>query len=83
MLARLQVANEAWFHITRRGGFFAAYNHSLHSWSGVYQPGQLVMFPSWMLQEVLPYDGDDIRITAAFNARFRLAGATRPDEPLG
>lgn len=131
-LARLQVAHEAWFHLTRRGGFFAAHNHPLHSWSGVYcvchhgddpetdsgrltflnpfatntmyidmasaqmkapfggghrkirlQPGQLIMFPSWMLHEVYPYDGDDVRITVAFNARFRLEGAERPDEPLG
>jgi uncharacterized protein (TIGR02466 family) len=131
-LAKLQVAHEAWYHLTRRGGFFAAHNHPLHSWSGVYcvshhgddpetdsgkltfinpfathtmyidmataklkppygaghrkirlQEGQLIIFPSWMLHEVLPYDGDDIRITVAFNARFRLAGAQPADEPLG
>lgn len=131
-LAKLQVATEAWYHLTRRGGFFAAHNHPLHSWSGVYcvahhgddpetdsgkltfinpfathtmyidmatakmkppyggghrkirlQEGQLVIFPSWMLHEVLPYDGDDIRITVAFNARFKVAGARPADEPLG
>lgn len=131
-LRRLHIRNEAWFHITRRGGLFGAHNHPLHSWSGVYcvchdgddpesdsgkltfinpfatntmfidmstmklqrpfsaahhmvrlQPGQLVMFPSWMLHEVMPYDGDDVRITVAFNARFRLEGAEPANEPLG
>jgi hypothetical protein len=38
------------------------------------KPGQLVLFPSWLLHEVLPYDGDKLRITVAFNARFRYAG---------
>lgn len=38
-------------------------------------PGQLIIFPSWLLHEVLPYEGETRRITVAFNARFRLAGA--------
>lgn len=38
------------------------------------QAGQLVLFPSWLEHEVLPYDGDDLRITVAFNARFRYTG---------
>ena len=38
-------------------------------------PGQLVLFPSWLLHEVLPYEGDDLRITVAFNARFRYTGS--------
>lgn len=37
------------------------------------QPGQLVLFPSWLLHEVLPYEGDRKRITVAFNARFRTS----------
>ena len=131
-LRRLHIAYEAWFHITRKGGFFGAHNHAMHSWSGVYcvcqegddpesdsgkltfinpfatntmyidmasaklkppfhsghrlirlTPGQLVIFPSWMLHEVMPYDGDGVRITVAFNARFKLEGAKRADEPLG
>ncbi len=41
-LKRLEIANDAWFHITRRGGFFAMHNHAMASWSGVYcvDPGQ-------------------------------------------
>lgn len=37
-------------------------------------PGQLVLFPSWVLHEVMPYEGDSERITVAFNARFRYTG---------
>lgn len=124
VLRRLHIGNEAWFHITRRGGSFGVHNHPLHSWSGVYcvcqegddpksgsgeftiinphimntmytdmstyrlknpygmgnvslrlQPGQLILFPSWLLHFVSPFEpqaDDAIRITVAFNARFRL-----------
>jgi uncharacterized protein (TIGR02466 family) len=124
-LKRLHIACESWFHITRRGGYFGAHCHPMHSWSGVYcvkhedddpnsdsgllsfihpnvaarayidmatsrmgspfslgdhrmrlKPGQLVLFPSWILHEVLPYEGDSERITVAFNARFRMEGVT-------
>lgn len=34
------------------------------------QPGQLVLFPSWVNHEVLPFDGDGERITVAFNCWF-------------
>ncbi len=123
-MARLQLAHESWFHVTRRGGFFGAHKHAMHAWSGVYcvrhdgddpdsqsglltfvdpnaaasmyvdpsvvamqppfsaahlqlrlQPGQLVLFPSWLMHEVLPYGGTTERITVAFNARFQLAPA--------
>lgn len=37
-------------------------------------PGQLVLFPSWVLHEVMPYEGNTQRITVAFNARFRYTG---------
>lgn len=132
MLMRLHVQHQSWFHITRRGGFFGAHNHAMHSWSGVYcvkhdgddpesdsgrltfinpqatstmyldmalanmkppyamsprmlrlEPGQLVIFPSWMLHEVLPFDGEGERITVAFNARFMLDGAQPANVPLG
>jgi uncharacterized protein (TIGR02466 family) len=122
-LSKMQYGCESWFHLTRRGGYFAAHNHPLHSWSGVYcvrhdgddpdtdsgkltfinpnyhgsmymdvanarlkrpfggapillrlQPGQLVLFPSWLLHEVMPYDGETERITVAFNVRFRYTG---------
>ena len=45
------------------------------------QPGQLVLFPSWLLHEVSPYEGNTQRITVAFNARFKLAGAQRAQVP--
>jgi len=122
-LQRLHIAAESWFHITRKGGYFGAHTHPLHSWSGVYcvkhdgddpssnsgrlsfinpnvgataftdmatsnmrepfatggrrvrlKPGQLVIFPSWLLHEVHPYEGDSERITVAFNCRFKMTG---------
>ena len=131
-LQRLHLAHESWFHITRKGGFFGAHNHAMHSWSGVYcvrhdgddpasqsglltflnpnigasmyldmavasmrapytltqrmlrlEPGQLVLFPSWVVHEVLPYEGTTERITVAFNVRFRLEGARPAEVPIG
>ena len=122
MRSRLLIYNDAWFHVTRRGGFFALHNHPNASWSGVYcvdpgwrdgdareagaltfvnpsltatmhidagnaalqgafasgtrslrlEAGQLVLFPSWVLHEVTPFDGSGERITVAFNCWFGL-----------
>lgn len=132
MLQRLHIACEAWFHVTRKGGYFGPHNHPLHSWSGVYcvshgsddpqsdsgklnminphatntmyidmgsakfkepysmghrmlrlEPGDLVLFPSWVLHEVVPFEGEEPRITVAFNARFKLHGAEPDDVPIG
>src|SRR5277367_4721523 len=33
---RLQIYNDCWFHVTRRGGFFGLHNYPNASWSGVY-----------------------------------------------
>jgi Putative 2OG-Fe(II) oxygenase len=124
-LQRLQIYNDCWFHVTRRGGFFGLHNHPNASWSGVYcvdsghadadrkdsgeltfvnpmitsamhmdagiarmslpygyqtatlrlDPGQLVIFPSWVLHDVKPFDGDGERITVAFNCWFTLPDA--------
>jgi uncharacterized protein (TIGR02466 family) len=40
--ARLRVRADAWFHVTRRGGYFGVHNHPMASWSGVYcvAPGE-------------------------------------------
>lgn len=38
------------------------------------QPGQLVLFPSWLMHEVAPFFGRDTRITVAFNAWSRERG---------
>ena len=35
-LARLQIHNHTWFHVTRYAGSFVAHNHPLASWSAVY-----------------------------------------------
>jgi uncharacterized protein (TIGR02466 family) len=121
MRSQLLIYNDAWFHITRSGGFFSLHNHPNASWSGVYcvdagggdadkrggaltfvnptlmstmhvdagnaslqgafasgirslrmEPGQLVLFPSWVLHEVQPFEGDGERITVAFNCWFGL-----------
>jgi uncharacterized protein (TIGR02466 family) len=125
-LHRLQIYNDCWFHVTRRGGFFGVHNHPNASWSGVYcvdpgqhdadkkdsgllsfvnptitsamhmdagisnmqlphghqvasvplEAGQLVIFPSWVLHDVKPYEGQGERITVAFNCWFTLPDAT-------
>ena len=122
---RLEVRSTAWFHVTRRGGYFGQHNHPMASWSGVYcvdagddrsghpesgalvfahpfgmataftdlgnarlrdpwgvrplsltlKPGELVIFPSWLMHQVMPYQGDGERITVAFNAWFRQRAA--------
>lgn len=36
MLARIRIGADAWYHVTRRGGFFGLHNHPMASWSGVY-----------------------------------------------
>lgn len=41
-----------------------------------FEPGQLVLFPSWILHDVKPYEGEGERITVAFNCWFSLK-----DEP--
>jgi uncharacterized protein (TIGR02466 family) len=124
-LHRLQIYNDCWFHVTRRGGFFGLHNHPNASWSGVYcvdpglndpdkkesgrlifvnpmimgamhldagvhnmklpyapqvaslslEAGQLVMFPSWVLHDVKPFEGEGERITIAFNCWFNLPDA--------
>jgi uncharacterized protein (TIGR02466 family) len=35
-VARLQLHNHTWFHVTRYAGSFVAHNHPLASWSAVY-----------------------------------------------
>ena len=120
MRSRLLIYSDAWFHVTRRGGFFGLHNHPNASWSGVYcvdpgqrgsglltfvnpllasnmyldaantslrgafapgvrqidlEAGQLVLFPSSVLHDVKPYEGDGERITVAFNCWFQLQDA--------
>ena len=36
------------------------------------EAGQLVLFPSWVLHDVKPFEGEGERITVAFNCWFTL-----------
>jgi uncharacterized protein (TIGR02466 family) len=122
--SELEMKVDAWFHITRHGGYHALHNHPMASWSGVYcaspgdsppsgsdsgalslanplamanmfidptnanmrepfrttgvgihfMPGELVVFPSWLWHQAMPYFGHSERVTIAFNAWFQ----TRP-----
>ena len=118
-LALLSVNSHTWFHVTRKGGYFALHNHPMACWSGVYcvdpgdaaidetdgaisflnpmgianmfvdagnnhlkppfscknftmqlRAGELILFPSFLLHQVLPYHGTRERITVAFNCWF-------------
>lgn len=51
----------------------APFHHG--TWSIRFQPGQLVLFPSWLPHEVLPFYGEDERITVAFNCWFGMKDA--------
>ena len=46
----------------------APYHHG--TWNLRFKPGQLVLFPSWVPHEVMPFYGRDERITVAFNCWF-------------
>lgn len=50
-----------------------------------FKPGQLVLFPSWLLHEVTPFEpaGEGLRITVAFNTRFRMDGVEKPPTTFG
>lgn len=37
-----------------------------------FRAGQLVLFPSWVNHEVLPFQGEGTRITVAFNCWFKM-----------
>lgn len=41
------------------------------------RPGQLVLFPSWVAHEVLPFFGEGERITVAFNCWFAMPEAAK------
>lgn len=51
----------------------APYHHG--TWSVRFRAGQLVLFPSWLQHEVLPFYGRDERITIAFNCWFGMKEA--------
>jgi predicted 2-oxoglutarate/Fe(II)-dependent dioxygenase YbiX len=39
------------------------------------EPGQLVLFPSWILHDVKPFEGEGERITVGFNCWFAFQDA--------
>lgn len=43
-----------------------------------FEAGQLVLFPSWILHDVKPFEGEGERITVAFNCWFGLQDDARP-----
>lgn len=45
------------------------------TWNIRFSPGQLILFPSWLPHEVLPFYGRDERITIAFNCWFSMKDA--------
>lgn len=51
----------------------APYHHG--TWSVRFLPGHLVLFPSWLQHEVLPFYGHDERITVAFNCWFSMGNS--------
>lgn len=48
----------------------APFHHGF--WNIRFQPGQLLLFPSWIPHEVMPFYGRDERITIAFNCWFAM-----------
>jgi predicted 2-oxoglutarate/Fe(II)-dependent dioxygenase YbiX len=40
------------------------------------EAGELVLFPSWLLHDVKPFEGEGERITIAFNCWFTLQDAS-------
>jgi hypothetical protein len=114
-IMRLEIYNDCWFHISRRGGFFGLHNcvdpgrhdpgkpdsgllsfvnpmliTTMHMDAGIAKiplpygnqiasvrlnAGELVIFPSWVLHDVKPFEGDGERITIAFNCWFNLPDA--------
>ncbi|HUX74072.1 MAG TPA: putative 2OG-Fe(II) oxygenase [Steroidobacteraceae bacterium] len=72
-IKRLQIYNDSWFHVTRRGGFFGLHNHPNASWSGVYcvDPGRhdldktdsgLLCFVNPMIMSAMYMDAGNARM---------------------
>jgi len=56
--------------------FRTPYHHG--TWNIRFQAGQLVLFPSWLQHEVMPFYGRNERITIAFNCWFDNREASHP-----
>lgn len=42
------------------------------------EPGQLLLFPAWVLHSVMPYEGNGDRLTVSFTCSFGLADPAAP-----
>jgi len=84
-LARLQLHNHTWFHITRYAGSFVAHNHPLASWSAVYCVRSGERSPAHPQSGVLRFldtrSGADAFLDIA-NRRLRPAFVLGPREVL-
>jgi uncharacterized protein (TIGR02466 family) len=80
-LNRLQIYNDCWFHITRRGGFFGVHIHPNASWSGVYcvDPGQrdagkkdsgLLSFINPMMSNAMHVDAGNVGLQLPYSAEI-------------
>lgn len=49
--------------------------YGLRNYAFKLRPGQLILFPSWLFHEVLPFHGEGERITVAFNCWFQTRNA--------
>ncbi len=45
-------------------------------------PGQLVLFPSWLAHQALPYDGELERVIVSFNASVHAAAGSDRLQPF-
>lgn len=82
MLERIRIGADAWFHVTRRGGFFGLHNHPMASWSGVYcvsagqsDPGQpesgLLTFVNPFVMNTMFVDAGTAQMQAPFSTTSR------------
>jgi len=58
-----------WFLDPGNQRLAAPYHHGF--WNLKLKAGQLILFPSWVPREVMPYYGGNERITIAFNCWFK------------
>jgi hypothetical protein len=81
-LERLEIFNDAWVHVTRRGGYFSLHNHPNASWSGVYcvDPGEsdpdrpesgLLSFLGPTTASAMHFDAGNARIPPPFGTQMR------------
>ena len=62
------------FFFIRRDGSVTGFRFIASSGNYAFdlQPGQLVLFPSWVQHQVMPFYGEGERITVAFNCAMSL-----------